>query len=279
MENTFIVRYRRALHELKEAYRLQHALVDESDALRTLAYQQEQASEKAILKNRKSGRGFLISRLRECVEEEPYAWAVTQQLKRQIEEMEAGGYDSVVDNEQNHALYGVICDAISVLLDVLGNQFPKMLTGAVIATYRGNVPVSELVLKVGPTHLQRIVRQRLKAAADNPAPATTELPQLGSPALDTPTVAAYPWAEIEALAERIELRKNGRFLPADKWVPTAVAGMIDALCEAEILPPSGELKRLHAAFSRHYGRSIKADRVGVTRDAWQRKARKGLGLE
>ena len=279
MENVFIVRYRRALRELQEAYRLQYTLVDESDALRTLAYQQAHTAEKAILKNHKRGRAFLISRLTECVDEELHAWKVTQRIRREIEEMEVNRYDSEISDEQNHALYLVIEDAIVCLLAILGSQYPKKLTAIDIPTYRGIIPASKLILKFGPVPLQRIVRQQLKAAVDNPALATTELPQLGSPPPDTPTVDAYPWTKIEALAELIKLRRNGRFLPADKWVPTAVAGMIDALCEAEILPPSGELKRLHAAFSRHYGRSIKADRVGVTRAAWQRKARTGLGLE
>ncbi|TVT39654.1 hypothetical protein FNT36_18610 [Hymenobacter setariae] len=100
-------------------------------------------------------------------------------------------------------------------------------------------------------------------------------------AVDTPdqTGSERPWAKIEALAERIGLRKNDAFLLAPKWIAAATAGMIDALCEAEILPASGELQRLYADFSEHYNRSIKADRVTPTRAAWQRKARKELGLE
>lgn len=109
------------------------------------------------------------------------------------------------------------------------------------------------------------------------------VPQQAGPvsAADTPEqpLSGHPWARIEALAERIGLRKNGAFLPASKWVPAATAGLIDALCEAEILPASGELKRLYADFSAYYGRSIKADRVNSTRVAWQGKARKALELE
>lgn len=120
--------------------------------------------------------------------------------------------------------------------------------------------------------------------ADEPA-APPVVPQLeanapapGLPQPEKPP-GSYPWAEIEALAERIELRKNGAFLPAPKWIAAATAGVIDALCEAEILPPSGELGRIYAAFTQHYGRSIGADRVNSTRVAWQKKARKALGLE
>ena len=278
MENVFIVRYRRALRELQEAYRLQYALVDESDALRTLAYKQAHTVEKVILKNRKSGRGFLRSRLRECLDEEPYAWAVAQRISREVEEMEGHGYDSEVSKEEAYELYLVIEEAISGLLEVFGSQFPKMLTGAAIVTYRGNVPVSELVLKFGPKHLQRIVRQRLKAEADNPAPATTELPQLGSPAPDTPTVAPDTWAEIEALAVRMGLRKDGRFTPAGNRIAAAGAGLIDALLDAAILPNTATRPIHYANFSEHYGQPIGADRVKPTRTHWHQKARKELGL-
>ena len=184
MENVFIVRYRRALRELQEAYRLQYALVDESDALRTLAYQQAHTAEKAILKNHKRGRAFLISRLTECLDEEPHAWKVTQHIRREIEEMEANRYDSEISDEQNHALYLVIEDAIICLLAVLGSQYPNKLTAIDIPTYRGIIPASKLILKFGPVPLQRIVRQQLKAAVGNPAPATTEPSQPGSPTPD-----------------------------------------------------------------------------------------------
>lgn len=199
MENTFIVRYRRALRELKEAYRLQYALIDESNDLRTLAYQQAESCEKAILKNRKSGRGFLISRLRECLDEQPHAWAITQHLKRDIEEMEANGYDSEVDNEQNRSLYYVIDDAIVVLLDVLGSQYPNKLTTMGIATYRGIIPLSEIILKFGSVPLQRIVKQRLQSATCNITPSSKSAQPLDTPAATTitaPSQAVIPVANL-----------------------------------------------------------------------------------
>lgn len=101
--------------------------------------------------------------------------------------------------------------------------------------------------------------------------------------LETLTLPGFPapwqWEKINVLAERIGLRKNGSFTPASNRVGAAVAGLIDALCEAGILPPTGELARLYIDFTNHYGLKIGADRLNTTRLLWQKKARQALELD
>lgn len=93
-----------------------------------------------------------------------------------------------------------------------------------------------------------------------------------------PPVASYPWAEIEALAEQIKLRKDGRFLVVGNKIAAAGAGFIDALLDAGILPATLTRPVLYAEFTRHYGQPIQADRTKPTRTTWHQKARQELGL-
>lgn len=139
-----------------------------------------------------------------------------------------------------------------------------------------------VVLMQYKQEVARAIYDKISAALDKPPypfPITAPLPD--NPAIETPAppVAAYPWAEIEALAVRIELRKAGRFTPAGKLVASAVAGLIDALREAEMLPAAATLPTLYAAFGHHYKCPVGADRITATRDKWQRTARKELGLD
>jgi hypothetical protein len=91
-------------------------------------------------------------------------------------------------------------------------------------------------------------------------------------------ITAYPWAEIDALAEQIGLRKSGGFTPASNKIKAAVAGFIDALRDANTVPAMDTLPQLYAAFSVHYGREVGADRSTDTRISWHLKGRKALGL-
>lgn len=92
------------------------------------------------------------------------------------------------------------------------------------------------------------------------------------------SVGGHSWAEIEAVAEKIELRKKGKFTLSNKWIPQAVAGFIDALREAGIVSATS-LPTLYSEFTEHYGQKIASDRVTNTRTKWQNKARQALGLD
>ena len=127
----------------------------------------------------------------------------------------------------------------------------------------------------------RTAYEKLRAALGETRPisepvATTQ--PLDTPAPPNTEPGAYPWAVIDALAERIELRIRGQFIPAPKWRATAVAGMIDALREAGILSEAETLPIQYAKFSTYYNCKVGAGRNGTTRIEWQKKARKDLGL-
>jgi hypothetical protein len=113
---------------------------------------------------------------------------------------------------------------------------------------------------------------------------TSQLPTTVPPAAtpnkpEQPLVATQPWADIEALAEKIGLRYRGRFTTASNKTAAAGAGLIDALREADIIPATTALPILYAEFSQHYGQKIRADRMSDTRHHWQKKARQALGLD
>ena len=232
----FILQYYRALKELRETHELQVDIIYESseDNLLELAYQQTQEIKAVILKKRKNGWGLLLESLRECVKAQSTAWTTTQRLKKQVEEWQESGYESLLDNEFNRAIYYVIEDAIANLLDLLGNYFPdKITTTQIIVGYKIH-SLSNLVMQYGPPHLEKAVQQNIKILAANSATTPVAQPETGTPAGPfTKLLLNYTLPELTALLSELGLldKLTGKATPAAS--PGAWVGIIHALLDAK----------------------------------------------
>jgi hypothetical protein len=153
------------------------------------------------------------------------------------------------------------------------------------AAYRNGREVEYWQAKISGYANSERVLHLLAAPASNraihlDAPLLPPVNPAAAPALpiDVNLADRYPWAEIEALAEKIGLRKGGRFTTPGNKIAAAGAGFIDALLDAGILPTTSTRAVLYADFSQYYSQPIKAERTKPTRTAWHKKAREALSI-
>ena len=176
----------------------------------------------SIKKRPKATKLRLIEALRECLDEMRYAESMLSCKLAELKINTPALYD---------ARYPLIREAIAAaedtlggLIELLGKYYPETLTGN-IRTTEGQLAMRELVLRYLPGFhdLNKRIRYEQDAPDTPAAPATTEPPQPGSLALDTP--APSPWEPL--LTGLLEL-------PA----------LFEFFADCGLLTPTGELTAL-----------------------------------